>query len=299
MNFTLTGATGFLGRRLIHRLLADGHNLHVLGRSRKEDLPSQVAFSFWDAMLEEPPQQAVSGADAIINLAGEPVGQRWTEDVKRRIRESRVKGTANLAGAIRKAKYPPKVLVTASASGYYGDRGDDVLIETSAPGTGFLADVCVDWEKQALAVEAAAVRVAIVRIGIVLGKEGGALKQMLTPFKARVGGTLGSGQQWMSWIHVDDLVNLFVNAAMGEALSGPVNGVAPEAVRNVEFTRELASVLHRPAIFPVPKFALSLMFGEMAEVILSSQRVRPEAATSAGFQFAFPALRPALENLLR
>jgi uncharacterized protein (TIGR01777 family) len=297
MNITITGASGFLGTKLLHRLLRDGHTLHVLGRKRKSDLPAEVKFSAWDAMREDPPPESIGEADAVIHLAGEPVAQRWSNEVKRRIRESRSLGTRRLVAAIGKLSGRPRVLVSASASGYYGDRGEEVLTESSAPGNGFLAEICTEWEREARAAENAGVRVASVRIGLVLGKEGGALKQMLTPFRLGVGGRLGSGRQWMPWIHVDDLIEMFV-LAMERDVSGPMNGAAPNPVRNLEFTAALARAIHRPAIIPVPRFALDLLFGEMAQIVFASQRMVPKAAEAAGFRFRFAELGSALADLL-
>jgi uncharacterized protein (TIGR01777 family) len=298
MNITITGATGFIGQRLIARLLRDGHELRVLGRSRRPELPADVRFFAWDAMAGEPPGASLEGADAVIHLAGEPVAQRWSEDVKRRIRESRIKGTSHLVQALSNVLRRPAVLVSASATGYYGDRGDELLTESSPPGAGFLAEVCVEWEKQAYKAEALGVRTVAVRTGLVLGREGGALKQMLPAFRLGAGAKLGSGKQWMSWIHVDDLIELYVFALRGE-LRGPMNGTAPNPVRNSEFTGALAEALHRPAFVSAPEFALKLLFGEMAQILLASQRVLPDVAERAGFRFAHPALAQALADLLK
>jgi uncharacterized protein len=298
MNVTVTGASGFLGTRLLDRLLRDGHSLHILGRKRKQGLPAAVKFSSWDAVHAEAPLESLAGADAVIHLAGEPVAQRWNADVKRRIRESRSTGTRHLVRAIGKLSRRPRVLISASAGGYYGDRGEEVLTESSAPGHDFLAEVCKEWEREARAAEVFGVRVAMVRIGLVLGTEGGALKQMLTPFRLGVGGRLGSGEQWMPWIHIDDLIEMFV-FALDRTVSGPLNGAAPQPVRNAQFTAALARTIHRPAIFPVPRFALKLMFGEMAEIVFASQRMFPKVAEAAGFQFKFVALEAALADLLK
>jgi uncharacterized protein len=298
MNLTVTGASGFLGTRLLDRLLRDGHSLHILGRKRKQGLPAAVKFSSWDAIHAEAPLESLAGADAVIHLAGEPVAQRWNADVKRRIRESRSTGTRHLVRAIGKLSRRPRVLISASASGYYGDRGEEVLTESSPAGHDFLAEICKEWEREARTAEIFGVRVAIVRIGLVLGKDGGALKQMLTPFRLGVGGRLGSGRQWMPWIHIDDLIEMFV-FALDRTVSGPLNGAAPQPVRNAQFTAALARTIHRPAIFPVPRFALKLMFGEMAEIVFASQRMFPKVAEAAGFQFKFVALEAALADLLK
>jgi uncharacterized protein (TIGR01777 family) len=244
-----------------------------------------------------PPAESLREADVIIHLAGEPVAQRWTAEAKRRIRESRVVGTRNLVEALAALPRRPEALICASAIGYYGSRGDEILTESSAPGSGFLPEVCVAWEKEAQAAEALGIRVVRVRTGLVLAADGGALQRMLPPFRMGVGGRLGSGRQWMSWIHLEDLTGLF-QFAVESQVRGPLNAVAPHAVTNSDFTRELARALRRPAVFPVPEFALRLLFGEMADVLLASQRVAPAAAEAAGFRFRFPQLAPALEGLL-
>jgi uncharacterized protein (TIGR01777 family) len=213
------------------------------------------------------------------------VAQRWTTGARERILNSRIEGTRSLVAALR--HQPPAVLVSASAIGYYGSRGDEILTESSPAGSDFLAQVALGWEREARAAETSGVRVVTPRIGVVLGRGGGALAKMATPFRLGVGGRLGSGRQWMSWIALDDLVALVEFALMDVPLSGPVNAVAPNPVTNADFTRELAAALHRPAIFPVPEFALKLLLGEMSQMLLGSQRVVPEAALRAGFRFRF------------
>lgn len=297
VNVTVTGASGFLGTLLTRRLLETGNVVHVLGRRRGPSLPAEVGFSEWRSTDVEPPAESLAGADAVVHLAGEPVAQRWTADARRRIRDSRVNGTANLVQALSKLSRRPSVLVSASAIGYYGPRGDEVLTEASPSGSDFLAAVTVQWEQAALAAEALGIRVALPRIGMVLGK-GGALARMLPPFRLGLGGRMGSGKQWMSWIHVEDMIHLILFAVTNAALHGPANATAPHPVTNAEFTRVLAATLHRPAIFVVPGFALKLALGEMAEVVLTGQRVAPSAAQAAGFQFQYPELAPALADLL-
>jgi uncharacterized protein len=297
MRIVLTGATGFIGKRLIQQFLNEGHEVSVLGRSRPKD--SRASHFWWDAMKGEPLDASLIDVDAVINLVGEPVAQRWDADVKRRIRESRVTGTRNLINALARQRRLPRVLVSASASGYYGERGDEVLTERSAPGQGFLSDVCVEWEREAMRATDFGIRVALVRIGIVLGPDGGALERMLPPFRMGVGGKLGDGKQWMSWIHVDDLVSLLAYSMEADAAQGPLNGVAPEPVRNSQFTETLASVIHRPALFPAPKFGLKLIFGEMADIVTGSQRIVPEATQRTGFSWRYPSLRAALEQATR
>lgn len=282
MNIAVTGATGFIGKRLVQALLVAGHSINALGRKQGVERSTE----------------SLATADAIIHLAGEPVAQRWTPEVKQRIRSSRVDGTRYLVDALAKQSRRPQVLVCASAIGYYGSRGDEVLTETSSPGDDFLARVVVDWEEAAEKAEALGIRVVRLRFGVVLGADGGALAKMLPPFRLGLGGRLASGQQWMSWIHIDDIIGLIRFALETSAIRGPMNATAPQTVTNAEFTKELATALHRPAILPVPSFALKLLFGEMAEVILGSQRVIPQAAQSAGFEFEYPELRPALARLL-
>lgn len=296
MKIAISGGSGLIGRRLMKALAADGHSLRVFSRHAGTNLPNGVGISTWDPVKGEPPSESLDGTDAVVHLAGEPVAQRWSDDVKRRIRDSRIIGTDNLVRAMSKVAAPPRVLVCASAIGYYGDRGDEVLTEESGPGTGFLADVCVAWEKAAQAAEAFGTRVARVRIGIVLDARGGALAKMLPPFRMGVGGRIGSGRQWMSWIHIEDLVGIF-RFALAQQVSGAVNGVAPNPVRNAEFTRLLGAALHRPALLPVPALALKAVFGEMSEVLTASQRVVSKAAD--GVAFRFPRLDAALTELLR
>ena len=298
MNVTLTGATGFIGSRLIERLRAEGHELRVLTRSPRQAQPG-IRYFEWDAIGQPVPAESIDGGNAVIHLAGEPVFQRWSPEAKQRIRDSRVNGTRRLVEALSTASPRPEVLVSASAIGYYGDRGDQVLNEGSRPGKGFLPEVSVEWEKAAELAEALGIRVVRLRIGIVLGRGGGALKQMLTPFRMGVGGRLGSGKQWMSWVHLDDLIGLIIFAAGNRASSGPINGTAPEPVRNADFTRTLARTLHRPAVLSVPRFGLRLLFGEFGSSLTESQRVLPKAAESAGYRFVFPKLDGALEDLLR
>lgn len=298
MKITISGASGLVGRRLLKVLAKDGHTLTALSRHAGANLPPGVRLAVWDPVKGEPPAEAVREADAVIHLAGTPVAQRWTAHVKRDIRESRVAGTRNLVQALAKLARKPDVLICASAIGYYGSRGDEVLTESSAPGRDYLSEVCVDWEKEAQAAETLGMRVARIRIGIVLDARGGALPRMLPPFRMGAGGKLGSGRHWMSWIHLDDLAALF-QCALTAPVSGALNGVAPNPVINADFTRALAAAVHRPAVFPAPAFALRLLFGEMSGILLASQRVAPQAAQAAGFPFRFPALPAALEDILK
>ena len=286
VNITITGATGFIGRHLVQSLARDHHSVRALSRAA------------WDVLAGEPPAASLTGTDAVVHLAGSPVSQRWTPWAKKEIRASRVQGTHHLITALSTLKQRPMVLVCASAIGIYGDRGDEVLTEESPVGTGFLADVCREWESEADLAESLGVRVVKLRFGIALGRKGGALEKMLPPFRAFMGGRLGSGSQWMSWIHINDIVGL-IRCALANPLSGVVNATAPNPVRNIEFTQVLGAALHRPTIFPVPAPALRALFGDMASVLLASQRVLPKAAEAAGYTFAFPELGPALQDLSR
>jgi uncharacterized protein (TIGR01777 family) len=297
MNCLLTGATGFIGRRLVHRLLEEGHSVNYIARYRSNELDTRAAFHFWDRN-DEPRLESIPRLDAVFHLAGEPVSQRWTADVKKSIRESRVDGTRKLVKAIRKLRHKPSVLVSTSAVGFYGERGDEVLTEGSAAGEGFLADVCKGWEREAIGAREIGLRVALLRVATVLGKNGGALKPMLLPFKLGIGGPFGNGKQWMPWIHLDDLVSLYIFAAQNEVASGPLNASAPETVANGQFTKTLGRVLSRPAFLPAPRFALRAVLGELADFVLSSQRVVPEATERAGFQFQYGKLEPALRAIL-
>jgi len=253
----------------------------------------------WDPLSPVSPA-AVSGFDAVVHLAGESVVGRWTEEKKKAIRESRVQGTRNLAAALAQSEAKPRVLVCASAVGFYGNRSEELLREESPAGQGFLSEVCREWEDASRIAGEAGIRTVNLRIGLVLSAKGGALANMLKPFKLGLGGRIGSGQQWWSWIHVDDIVGGIHHAIGTETLSGPVNLVAPNPVRNAEFTKLLASVLGRPAFFPVPEFALRLAFGKMAaeELLLASQRVEPGKLGASGYAFRFRELRAALENLV-
>jgi uncharacterized protein (TIGR01777 family) len=282
----------------LKNLAAGGHSLRVLSRHAGTNLPPGVRLSVWDSTRGEPPAESLQDVDAVVHLAGEPVAQRWTAHARQAIRESRVTGTRNLVQALAKLPKKPEVLVCASAVGYYGDRGDEILNESSSPGGDYLAQLCVDWEKEAQSAEAAGIRVVRVRTGLVLDARGGALPRMLPPFRIGLGGKLGSGQHWMSWIHLEDLAALF-QFALANPVSGPLNGVAPNPVINAGFTRALAAAVHRPAIFPVPAFALRLLFGEMSQILLASQRALPQAAERAGFRFRYPELAPALADVLK
>lgn len=296
MRALVTGATGFIGRRLVASL----DRPVVLSRRPEvaRKVLGDVRAYAWQPETGLPPAEALEGVEAVFNFAGESVaGGRWSAERKNRIRASRVGGTRNLVAGLEAQKIRPRVLVSASAVGYYGSRGDEVLKEGAKPGDDFLAEVCAAWESEAGRASQLGVRVVTPRIGLVLGKGGGALERMLFPFKLGLGGRLGNGRHWVPWIHLDDLVNLFLHAANKE-ISGALNAVGPAPVTNREFTRTLASALHRPAIFPVPEFALRLIFGELASVLLASQRVVPGVAEATNFRYRYPSLADALREIV-
>lgn len=299
MKILVTGATGLIGRHLCKSLKDEGHTVIALSRApEKAQGLAATEILKWDPMSGPPSAEALSETDAIVHLAGEPVADhKWSAEQKKRIRDSRVISTRNIIDGIRVSSLRPSVLVSASAVGFYGDRGDETLDETSAAGRGFLSEVCQEWEKEATAASPLGVRTVIVRIGVVLSPEGGALKKMLTPFKLFVGGPLASGRQWFPWVHIDDVTGI-LRHALFKSVSGPVNAVASECVTNAEFSRALGRALHRPAFMPTPEFALRMIFGERADVLLMSNRVVPKVALDTGYSFQFPSLAPALENLL-
>jgi uncharacterized protein (TIGR01777 family) len=297
MTIAITGASGFIGRRLMKALASGNHTLRVLSRHAGTNLPPGVQLYVWDAMKGQPPEESLDGADAVVHLAGEPIAQRWNDEVKQKIIESRATGTRNLVQALSTTRRRPAVLVCGSAIGYYGSRGEEILTESSVPGSGFMAEVCVAWEKEADLAESLGMRVVKLRTGMVLGPNGGALAKMVPPFKAGMGGKMGHGDQWMSWVHIDDLVGI-VQHALENPMRGPVNGTSPNPVTNADFTKALGHSLSRPAVFPMPAFTLKFMFGEMSEVMLASQRVLPKAAEAAGYTFRYPQLELALENIL-
>jgi len=283
MRIAVTGASGFIGARLSAALRSRGHTVLTLGRTSGDRR--------WNPVEGPAP---LDGTDAVVHLAGEPVATgRWTDAKMQRIRESRILGTRNLVAGLRAAG--ARTLVCASATGYYGDRGDEELTEDSAPGTDFLAGVCRGWEEEAAASGA---RTVSVRIGIALGAEGGALGKMLLPFKLGLGGRLGHGRQWMSWIHVDDLTGLIVHALEEESLSGPVLGTSPAPATNADFTRALGRALGRWTILPMPAWQVRLFFGGVSAALLGSQRCRPARTLAGGFHFRYPELEPALRQIL-
>lgn len=298
MKALVTGGTGMVGPRLLR--LLDKPTVLSRNPDRARSTIGHVAGRIirWDPLQGPPPAEAFEGVEGVFHLAGESVaGARWTAAQKARIRDSRVVGTRHLVQGIRQAATKPSVLVSASAVGYYGDRGEEELTESAAPAHDFLADVCVAWEKEAFAAEELGVRVVTERTGIVLG-QGGALAKMLLPFKLGAGGPLGNGRQWMPWIHVDDLSRLYVHAAERTSIRGPMNAVAPHPVRNSEFTKALGRQLRRPAFMPAPYIGLRIVFGEFAQVLFASQRVIPKVALDTGFTFTFPEIAGALKEIL-
>jgi uncharacterized protein (TIGR01777 family) len=302
MNILITGATGFVGRRLCEMLHQAGHTVRALSRdsvAAKQRVPHLKEVFPWNPLQELPPLQAFEGCDAVINLAGESIAGRWTAPKKQLIRDSRVLGTKNLVNALAQLSSRPKVLISASAIGYYGDRGEETLTEDAAPGSDFLAQVCRDWENEALKAESLGMRVVRLRIGLVLGRGGGTLQALLPLFRVGLGGPLGSGRQWWSWIHRDDLCRLIVQILANENVSGPINATAPQPVRQKEFAQVLGRVLRRPAFLPTPAFALKIALGEFADGILASQRALPRRAQEMGYRFQFEELEGALREILQ
>jgi uncharacterized protein (TIGR01777 family) len=288
----ITGSSGLIGRALLARLRLNGKRVRRLVRSPDPDSADDIV---WDPMRGTLDPRQLEGAEAVINLAGEPIAQRWTGTRREAIRDSRVRGTELLARTIATLDPKPRVLLSGSAVGYYGDRGDDAVDEESAPGTDFLAGVARAWEAATEAAASAGVRVVLLRTGVVLSPHGGALERLLPPFRLGVGGPIGTGRQWMSWIALEDHVRAMEHAIATQGLHGPVNLVAPNAVTNAEFAATLGRVLGRPAIVPVPSFALELLYGEMARsTILAGQRVLPAKLLNNRFHFAHPTLEEAL-----
>lgn len=301
MKVAVTGGTGFIGSRLVERLQAEGHQVLLLTRN-----PAQAQSKFPQAeVVEYSPkhsgvwQQSISGCDGVVNLAGEPLATRWSDSIKQEVLESRTLGTQKIVEAIAQANSKPAVLVNASAVGYYGTSETATFEETSAPGTDFLAQVCQGWEAAAEQVKASGTRLAIIRIGIVLGAGGGVLARMMLPFQVFAGGPLGSGQQWVSWIHREDLINLILKALTDSSTAGVLNGTAPNPVRMSEFCQALGQVVNRPSWLPVPDFALELLLGEAAKLVLEGQRVLPQQTEATGFQFQYPTVKAALQQIIQ
>jgi uncharacterized protein (TIGR01777 family) len=296
MKILVTGASGLIGTALVSSLTSSGHEVTRL--VRRQPNPGEQA-AHWDPIAGSIDARALEGLDAVVHLAGENIAERWTAAKKARIRDSRVKGTQLLCETLTRLSSPPKVLVSASAIGYYGDRGEETLTDDSPPGRAFLSEVCRAWEAATEPARQHGLRVVQLRLGVVLSAAGGALAKMLPPFRLGLGGVLGSGQQYMSWIALDDVVSAIQHALVTDALQGPTNAVAPQAVTNQEFTKTLGKVLGRPTAIPLPAFAARLMFGEMAdELLLASTRVQPTKLLASGYQFRYPELEAALQHVL-
>ncbi|NET59979.1 MAG: TIGR01777 family protein [Symploca sp. SIO2E6] len=302
MKVAITGATGFVGRRLVEQLLLQGHQPLILTRNRTKAVST---FPNLEIVTYTPSksgdwQQAIAGCDAVVNLAGEPIAEsRWTSERKQEILDSRKLGTQTIVEAIAQTEQRPGVLVNASAIGYYGTSETTSFDETSPSGNDFLAKVCQDWEAEAQKVKEVGVRVVILRLGIVLGDGGGALAKMIPPFQLFAGGPIGTGRQWFSWIHRDDLVNLIIEAIMNPEMAGVFNATAPNPVRMSEFCQALGEVLQRPSWLPVPGLALEALLGEGAIVVLEGQQVLPKKTTSCGFEYKYPTAKQALTEILR
>lgn len=304
MRILMTGATGFIGKALGKKLFESGHSLVVLSRNAsraRHTLPFACDTYSWQPTEELPPEESTLNIDGVIHLAGESVvGRRWSQTQKKRIRDSRILSTRNLIkGFLRNTSSLPKVFICSSAIGYYGETFETEITESAPAGTDFLAEVCQDWENEVIeGLKDTSIREVRIRTGIVLGEEGGMLEKVLPIFKLGLGGRLGSGEQWMSWIHRDDLIQIYYSALKQENLRGPVNGTSPSPVRNIDFTKTLAKALKKPAIFPVPKVALQITQGEVAQVILASQKVLPKALMDSEFRFQFSQLDQAIENIV-
>lgn len=305
MKVAITGATGFVGSRLVQKLTAQKDRILVLTRNVERTKRIFPASSFpnlevvnYRATESGDWQKAISGCDAVVNLAGEPIAERWSPEHKKMILASRQLGTRKIVEAIAQADPKPSVLINASAIGYYGTSETASFDETSPSGNDFLAQVCQNWEAEAEKVKAAGVRLVILRFGIVLGKDGGALAKMLAPFKLFAGGPIGSGRQWFSWIHRDDLVNLILEALKKSDLQGTFNATSPNPVRMNQLCQTIGEVMHRPSWLPVPGFALEVLLGDGAKVVLEGQQVLPKKAQSIGFQYQYPTLKSALSEIL-
>jgi uncharacterized protein len=302
MKVVCTGGTGFVGAGLIPALLTEGHSVVLLSRRQRNNRSSRnpnLRRVSWNGRDDGPWTEELEGAGAVVNLAGEPLARKkWTPEQKARIVDSRVNATRVIVRAIQGTSRKPEVLINASGVGYYGDTRDLLVTENSPPGNGFLAETCTRWEAEAWEAEKLGVRTVVLRSGLALGEQGGALSRMVLAFKAFAGGPLGSGKQWFPWVHRDDLVSVILNALSDAGFSGPLNIAAPEAVTNRQFCEILGKVLRRPCWFPVPETLLRLVFGEMSSMILTGQHVVPARLQELGYKFHFPALEPALQEIL-
>jgi len=300
MKIFITGGTGFVGRHLVSRFIGEGHTVTVLSRSEKGSgrLPGGTSIVLGDPTEAGAWQDSVKGQDCIINLAGTSLFSRWTPEAKKLIRESRISTTRNIVDAIEPSEGKDVALFSTSAVGYYGFHGDEELTEESPPGDDFLARVAVEWENEALRAEERGTRVVITRFGIVLGEKGGALGQMISIFRKYLGGPLGSGKQWFSWIHMGDLVGAFIFLMAHREISGPVNLTSPTPIRNEELAKVLGKVMHRPSFLPAPGFVLKLLLGEFGSVLLEGQRVIPRKLLDSGYAFIYPEIEGALQSLI-
>lgn len=303
MKVLVTGASGFVGQRVVKQLLNKGDEVVILTRNVVKAalyLGNQCKYYVWSDTNELPPEEAFIGVDAVINLMGEGIAdKRWDEAQKQKIYNSRIIGTSKLVERIKGMDKRPSVFVSASGIGVYGNRGDEVITEESSVTDDFLAKVCKDWEAEAEKAKDLGLRVVLLRTGVVIGKDGGALKKMIIPFKMGVGGPVASGKQYMSWIHVEDLAGIYVQAVRDPSYSGIYNGTAPNPVTNKEFTKELGKAVGRPAFFPVPAFALKAMFGEMSQVLLDGQKVLPKRVQEKKFRFRYPIVEMAIKESIR
>ena len=298
MKVTVSGATGRVGRHLVAALKARGDD--VVALSRDPDKAGEqlgVKAYAWDLKDEAVPKEALLGRDAVVHLAGEDVGQRWNKEIKAEILDSREKGTRNMVHSIFETKPRPKTFICASAAGYYGDRGSEVVDEAEPSGSDWLSEVCARWERQAETAKVGT-RLVIVRTGIVLDADGGALAKMLPPFKAGVGGPIGSGKQYMPWIHLDDLIGIYLAAIDNQDFHGPINASAPEPATNKDFAKALGHAIKRPALAPVPGIAIKAMYGEMSQIVLKGVRMVPGRAAELGYEFQHPDLGEALRSTL-
>lgn len=299
MRVTLTGATGLIGRRIVGALRERGDDVIVLSRdAQAAGRALGVEAVAWDPLAGPAPAAALAGRDAVVHLAGENVAQRWTAPARRAILDSRELGTRNLVAGLAAAQPRPRALISSSAVGYYGPHGDERLPESTPPGSDFLAGVCVAWEREAQAAGELGLRVALVRTGVVLDRDGGALARMLPPFRLGLGGPVAGGRQYLPWIAAEDVAGIYLAALEGDDWDGPLNAAAPEPVTNAEFSKALGRALRRPALAPVPGFALRLLYGEMAEIVTAGQRAVPERPQALGYRFAQPELDAALRAAL-
>lgn len=299
MKVVVTGATGFVGKVIVKKLLEAGDEVIVLTRNVAKAaivLGSSCKYFQWENTNELPPKEAFEGADGVINLMGETISERWTDERKKSIYDSRIIGTRNLVAGISAGSNKPKVLVSTSAIGIYGDRGSEEINESSTLANDFLGKLCQEWEGEANKASEAGLRVVTIRVGIVLGKGGGALAKMLPIFKLGGGGPLGSGEQYMSWIHIEDLASMYLEALKNNSIQGPVNGTALYPTKNLDFTKALGKTLHRPTFLPAPAFALKFVFGEMSQILLGGQKVLPKKLSEAKFRYRYPTLEIALKD---